>query len=158
LKIEGANLKATTNLELALRYLRLHDKPRTIWVDAICIDQTNIEERNQQVRLMKDIYSSCAVDLVWIGESDERIQSAIDAVKRMKSLNVQRLPDRGVKDFGITGSDQLVSFSKLGLNREEVWSVVALLEYPPIWDRVWVMQEIACCLRAVLVVGNLTLP
>jgi len=71
LQIEGARLKVTNNLELALRYLRLPDKPRTIWVDAICIDQSNIEERNQQVRLMKSIYSFCAVDLVWVGESDE---------------------------------------------------------------------------------------
>jgi hypothetical protein len=158
LQIEGASLKVTTNLELALRYLRLHDKPRTIWVDAICIDQSNIEERNQQVRLMKDIYSSCAVDLVWIGESDEHTQSAIDTVKRMKSLNVQRLTDRGVNAFGITGSDQLVSFSELDLDEGESWSLITLLQLPSIWERVWVMQEIACCLRAVLVVGNLTLP
>jgi hypothetical protein len=112
LNILGASLKVTTNLELALRYLRLHDMPQAIWVDAICIGQSNIEERNQQVRLMKDIYSSCDVDLVWIGESDERTQSAIDTVKRMKSLNVQRLPDRGVKDFGITG--QISSLRSLG--------------------------------------------
>jgi hypothetical protein len=110
LQIEGASLKVTTNLELALRYLRLPDKPRTIWIDAICIDQSNIEERNQQVGLMKGIYSSCAVDLVWIGESDENTQGAIDTIKRMKSLNIQRFTDRGANDFGIIGSDKLVSF------------------------------------------------
>lgn len=158
LQIEGVCLKVTTNLELALRYLRLPDKPRTIWVDAICIDQSNIEERNQQVKLMKDIYSSCAVDLVWIGESDECTQSAIDNVKRMKSLSFQRLTDRGTKKFGITGSDKFVSFSELGLNDMDSWGLFKLFKYPTLWERVWVMQEIACCPRAVLVIGNLTLP
>ncbi|KAH8588292.1 heterokaryon incompatibility protein-domain-containing protein [Bisporella sp. PMI_857] len=158
LQIEGASLKVTTNLELALRYLRLPDRPRTIWVDAICIDQSNIKERNQQVGLMKGIYSSCAVDLVWIGESDECTQSVIDAVRRMKSLNLQRLTDRGAKDFGIIGSDKLVSLSKLGLDDIGSRGLPELLEYPTLWERVWVMQEIACCPRAVLVVGKLTLP
>jgi hypothetical protein len=157
LQIEGASLKVTTNLELALRYLRLADKPRTIWVDAICIDQNNIEERNQQVRLMKDIYSSCTVDLVWVGESDEYTQSAIDSVKRMKSLNYQRLTDRGTKEFGIRGSDRFVSFSELGLSDTDLYGLLNLFNYPTLWERVWVMQEIACCPRAVLVVGNLTL-
>jgi hypothetical protein len=158
LQIEGASFKVTTNLELALRYLRLPDKPRTIWVDAICIDQSNIEERNQQVALMKGIYSSCAVDLVWIGESDEYTKGAIDSVKRMKSLNLQRLTDRGTKNFGVTGSDKFVSFSELGLDNIDSWGLLKLLKYPTLWERVWVMQEIACCPRAVLVVGNLTLP
>jgi hypothetical protein len=158
LQIEGASLKVTTNLELALRYLRLPDKPRTIWVDAICIDQSNIKERNQQVRLMKGIYSSCAVDLVWIGEADEVTQTAIDTVKRMKSLNLQRLTDRGRKDFGIAGSDKLVSFYKLDIDGMGSRGLLQLLKYPTLWERVWVMQEIACCPQAVLVIGNLTLP
>lgn len=158
LQIEGACLKVTTNLELALRYLRLPDQPRTIWADAICIDQSNIEERNQQVGLMKDIYSSCTVDLVWIGESDWSTQRAIDTIKRMKSLNFQRLTNRGVKDFGIMGSDKLVSFSELGIDDIGASGLLLLLKYPTLWERVWVMQEIACCPRAVLVVGNLTLP
>jgi Heterokaryon incompatibility protein (HET) len=157
-QIEGANLKVTTNLELALRYLRMPDKPRIIWVDAICIDQSNIEERNQQVGLMKGIYSSCGVDLVWVGEADEDTQSAIDTVKRMKSLNLQRLTDRGRKSFGTVGSNELVSFSDLGIDYKDSRNLLRLLKNPPIWERVWVMQEIACSPRSVVVVGNFTLP
>ncbi|KAN0095150.1 HET domain containing protein [Hyaloscypha variabilis] len=155
--IENASLKVTTNLELALRYLRLPDKPRTLWVDAICIDQSNISERSQQVRLMKGIYSSCVVDLVWLGESTNETQIAIDTVKRMKSLHLQRLTHRGRKNFAISGSDELVSFHKLGLDYTASSALEALLQYPTLWERVWVMQEIACCPRAVLVVGHLTL-
>ncbi|KAE9368013.1 HET-domain-containing protein [Stipitochalara longipes BDJ] len=157
LQVEGATLKVTTNLELALRYLRLPDKPRTIWVDAICINQSNIEERSQQVGLMKGIYSSCAVDLVWLGESDEWTQKAIDIVKRMKSLNLQRLTDRGRKNFAITGSRKPVALHTLDLDYRDSLAVQKLLQYPTLWERVWVMQEIACCPRAVLVIGHLAL-
>jgi hypothetical protein len=139
LQIEGTSLKVTTNLELALRYLRLPDKPRTIWVDAICIDQSNIKERNQQVRPMKGIYSSCAVDLVWIGESDEVTQGAIHTVKRMKGLNLQRLTNQGRKNFGIRGSDEHVSFSELGLRDIDVWGLLKLFKDPSLWERAWVM-------------------
>ena len=107
---------------------------------------------------MKSIYSFCAVDLVWVGESDEYTQNAIDNVKRMKSLSLHRLTDRGSKHFGITGSDELVSLSELGLDCEASMSLLQFFEMPPLWERVWVMQEIACCPRAVLVIGNLTLP
>ena len=42
-------LSVTSNLEEALRYLRLSHEPRLLWIDAICIDQQNIMERGQQV-------------------------------------------------------------------------------------------------------------
>ena len=157
LRVEGAILKVTASLELALRYLRLADRPRTIWVDAICIDQSNIEERNKQVRLMKDIYSSCTVDLVWLGEADEWTQQGIDSLRRMKSLNLQRLTDRGRKHFGVKGSDDLVSFDKLGLDDMDSYVLSKIIRYPTLWERVWVMQEISCCPEATLVVGNLTM-
>ena len=37
------------NLALALPYLRLKDKPRLLWIDAICVDQQNLKERGHQV-------------------------------------------------------------------------------------------------------------
>src|SRR5436190_3937385 len=49
-------LKARTNLASALRHLRLPDKPRTLWVDALCINQNNYVERSEQVTRMADLY------------------------------------------------------------------------------------------------------
>src|SRR6266536_764396 len=56
------------NLVSALRHLRLKDIARTMWVDAICIDQSNIDERGHQVALMTKIYSLAKCDLLWIGD------------------------------------------------------------------------------------------
>jgi hypothetical protein len=143
--VEGAELRITVNLELALRYLRLSHGPRTLWVDAICIDQNNIDERNQQVRLMKDIYSSCIRDLIWLGKAREDTENGIASLTRMKSLNLQRLTDQGYKDFNNKGCTR-----ELGIKN--------IIILPRLWERVWVMQEIACCPETILVIGHLSMP
>lgn len=54
-------------VEGALRRLRRPDEPLRIWIDAICINQTDIEERSQQVALMKDIFSRAEEVHIWLG-------------------------------------------------------------------------------------------
>lgn len=55
------------NLEAAIRHLRLQDVCLTLWIDALCINQKNPMERNHQVSLMKNIYSSADHVLIWLG-------------------------------------------------------------------------------------------
>ncbi|KAF8853575.1 hypothetical protein BDZ45DRAFT_598307, partial [Acephala macrosclerotiorum] len=66
--LQGHPFQATVNLVSALRHLRLKDQTRTMWVDAICVDQANILEREQQVPFMRKIYSMAERDLLWLGE------------------------------------------------------------------------------------------
>ncbi|PMD43910.1 HET-domain-containing protein [Hyaloscypha variabilis F] len=61
----------TKNCELALRYLRETDSRRILWVDAICINQNDINERGHQVGMMRDIYSQAPRVLVWLGEASK---------------------------------------------------------------------------------------
>ena len=55
------------NLACALRHLRHPDRPRSIWIDAICINQNDIEERNAQVKRMGLIYSLAQQVVIWLG-------------------------------------------------------------------------------------------
>lgn len=64
--LDGAPFLVTRNLHMALRYLRLESEERTLWVDALCINQADPGERSTQVRLMRDIYSRCKADLAWM--------------------------------------------------------------------------------------------
>lgn len=54
----GYRFDITRKLFWALRFLRYADRERTLWVDTVCINQANIEERNQQVKLMGRIYTT----------------------------------------------------------------------------------------------------
>jgi Heterokaryon incompatibility protein (HET) len=49
--------RARKNLVAALEHLRYKDKNRVLWIDALCINQENIPEREAQVQLVAKIYS-----------------------------------------------------------------------------------------------------
>nr|AVY05527.1 heterokaryon incompatibility protein [Nodulisporium sp.] len=65
------NLKVQKNAFDMLLDLRQRDEPRVIWVDAICIDQSNVEERASQVSIMHHIYRRAKRVVVWLGKPDE---------------------------------------------------------------------------------------
>lgn len=61
-------LTVTRNLEGALRRLRSCSLDRILWIDALCINQKDVQERGQQVQLMARIYASARQVLVWLEE------------------------------------------------------------------------------------------
>lgn len=71
IQCNGHDFKATANLFSALRRLRLPDDKRRVWIDAICINQSSIPERNQQVQLMLEIYNGAKQVQIWIGDAEE---------------------------------------------------------------------------------------
>ena len=65
---DGRRLAITAHLDAALRRFRTTTW-WMLWVDAVCIDQTNIPERNYQVSIMKHIYSQAAMTFIYLGEA-----------------------------------------------------------------------------------------
>jgi Heterokaryon incompatibility protein (HET) len=64
-------IKLTPSLYGALKRLRLPDRARRLWADQICIDQSSISERGQQVQFMNRIYKHASHVLVWLGPDDK---------------------------------------------------------------------------------------
>ena len=60
-------IRITRNLKDALVDLRPIYASRTLWVDAICIDQFNAQERRHQVALMGSIFKGAECVVVWLG-------------------------------------------------------------------------------------------
>ncbi|KAF8849427.1 HET-domain-containing protein, partial [Acephala macrosclerotiorum] len=58
------------NLWQALRALRSETEERVLWVDAICINQEDVLERNHQVEMMGDIYRLANEVLIWLGDDE----------------------------------------------------------------------------------------
>ncbi|KAL8855906.1 MAG: hypothetical protein Q9178_007471 [Gyalolechia marmorata] len=73
----------TLNLYNALIRFRYPDRIRTLWADALCIDQTSIQERQQQVPLMRRIYSQGLRTLVWIDAEDEHSKLGLSLVSHL---------------------------------------------------------------------------
>ena len=91
---EGRDLPVTHNLYTALMYLRHEDKPRYLWIDTICINQNDIEERNRQVLLMSEIYYEAGRAVIWLGGEDETTVEGFAALERLnqKILDAQSSP------------------------------------------------------------------
>lgn len=76
LYVEAGNLPIRANLDAALRSLRLPNLARRLWVDAICINQDDVQERTRQVQYMRLIYKRATRVIVWLGLKSPGIEEA----------------------------------------------------------------------------------
>jgi hypothetical protein len=65
-------LLITENLDVALRRLRLPDKKRRLWADAVCINQSNEKEKATQIPLMVHVFRGAKRVLAWLGHVGQR--------------------------------------------------------------------------------------
>ena len=82
IRVNGCVFAVTVNLEGALRALRNADKPRLLWVDAICIDQSNTKEQGEQVGIMWDIYKTADRVVIWLGPDEGDSTIAMESFAR----------------------------------------------------------------------------
>ncbi|GMF80978.1 unnamed protein product [Aspergillus oryzae] len=73
----------TANLHAALVNLRDHQLERVLWVDAICINQDDMDEKNQQIPLMRTIYAQADRVIIWLGEAFEDGDKALEIIRTL---------------------------------------------------------------------------
>ncbi|PQE13896.1 Heterokaryon incompatibility protein [Rutstroemia sp. NJR-2017a BBW] len=77
MSVNSSSVAITPNCWLALRRLRRKFAPLTIWVDSICINQDDRREKETQIPLMDDIYSSATSVYIWLGDGSPEVESAL---------------------------------------------------------------------------------
>ncbi|KLU92135.1 hypothetical protein MAPG_11082 [Magnaporthiopsis poae ATCC 64411] len=144
--LNGVRFPVRANLLGALRYLRGEigssssgsagaATTRLFWIDAICINQEDIEERNRQVPRMRHIYFRASTVVVWLGADYVKIQD--------------RIPEFGKAPSSAESSD--------AYPKEESEMVLAL-QKDAYWGRVWILQEIGRARRLRVCFGRVCLP
>jgi len=73
----------TRNLHSALHHLRSSTPFRSLWVDAVCLDQNNLEEKNWTVPNMHIVYGSARSVIAWVGKADSDTTVALDLAKTL---------------------------------------------------------------------------
>ncbi|KAF1960308.1 hypothetical protein CC80DRAFT_404938 [Byssothecium circinans] len=68
-RCEGKSLLVTPTVESMLRHLRKINKPLRLWIDAICINQQDMDEKGKQVASMEDVYARADKTYVWFGQA-----------------------------------------------------------------------------------------
>jgi hypothetical protein len=71
----------TLNLYGALLHLRNQALSRVVWIDAIRIDQENLEEKEQQIQFVAKIYAQASRVIVWLGKSADDSDIAFEAIR-----------------------------------------------------------------------------
>lgn len=133
--VSGKPFAVTLSLYEALHHIRCANEVQLIWVDAVCIDQGHIEERNHQVQQMGRIYSEAEEVIAWLDlPTPGRENATTDVGKLVSPLH----------DVTITDVNRLS------------WAVLDLLDRS--WfGRLWVFQECALARRCLFLIGRQSL-
>lgn len=185
-----AEMRISPNLNSALRHIVVEDDEKKLekdpilflWVDAICIDQRNNEEKAWQVDMMYEIYQRASRVIVWLGPGDKSSNLAMEVLMGMRRVSqtlkpfrekahaenfpdsvvdMRQIPESVVKELH---PDDLELAAAFGLMFKQQISggewvrpfpiddVAALFERP-YWSRIWILQEFAAANDIVVVCG-----
>ncbi|KAF2033216.1 hypothetical protein EK21DRAFT_109349 [Setomelanomma holmii] len=158
---DGRLIKVTRNLQDALRMLagplRILETPQTLsyyWIDALCMDQSNIPERNDQVERMGDVFRKAEGVIVWLGKEDGYTE---DALKTMRTISAT-----SEKHWSLVPYTSFYEAEAQHIHRPDLsfhnWLGFMAFINRPWFKRAWVVQEIALAKSAVVVCGKHVFP
>lgn len=128
----GKLFAITQGLDVALRRVRSQNE-LPIWVDQVCVDQLNLEERNAQVQLMGEIYSKAEAVFIYLGEASPAVEKSLLVALQTTQFNSS------------------ASFA----HATEVFPYIYSREY---LNRVWIKQEVAACKTRIGICGSTSFP
>lgn len=150
----------TKNLADALSFLRDEGSARTLWIDALCINQTDLVEKGQQVRKMHRIYEHAYQVLVWLGvpsqESDSALAFATQIYYCFRSDDVEPKETYEVQEYGDKADRIAASRHLIHAEYAGAWIALNKLLSLQWWSRAWVLQELILAKRAVVVYGKMS--
>lgn len=124
ISLQGIKVQVRENLWQALYHLRSSDKELRLWIDAICINQNDISERNEQVSRMGTIYGAAKEVLVWLGPEEGKSHLAMAFIENMSSSRVAALPFRKDPSY------------------QAEWRAIKEFTQRDYWKRLWIIQEV----------------
>ncbi|KAK1760089.1 heterokaryon incompatibility protein-domain-containing protein [Echria macrotheca] len=169
LSCEDTIIPIRPNLHDALdMLLDTYDETRAdfIWIDALCINQDDKNERASQVRIMDELYMRAASVIVWLGQDDRTTPAALATLEKLAVLGRDAVPcslddqDRAQASVSHIGIDDLlnqaVHTSKLGIEPITLSAWISLIAFfsRPYFSRVWVIQEVTLARRIVAICGR----
>jgi hypothetical protein len=134
--LDGKEFYVRENLWDFLQIMRLDGRWRLFWIDAICIDQSNILERNHQVNQMSQIYSQADLVIVWLGNAGTFSDIAIEYIAGEAFLDPQ--------------SERTNDSASLRRLEKALRSFF----HRSYWSRVWIIQELILARDVIFFAGQ----
>lgn len=132
----GKLLKVTERVySLMTHIIKRNDCPRILWLDAICIDQEDLNERASQLLLMKSIFSKASLTIIYLGEPEnlDNVPATLDLgnkiIEMTKRVSPRRITADRLQEYGLPPIEDIS------------WLGLAKLFCNPWFERAWVLQE-----------------
>lgn len=144
----------TRNLEVGLRHLRYVSKKRMIWIDALCINQKNIAERNMQVAKMGEIYAHAIRTIVWLGPERGSDEKAFEVLQEIAD-NIEF--DYSIRRMIPSAHSNQPTWADPGVDlpfiQGELNTIAETLQRP-YFKRVWIRLELKCSQNLIVQCGH----
>ncbi|CAJ0555376.1 Ff.00g054410.m01.CDS01 [Fusarium sp. VM40] len=145
LPISGRTVRATRNLHRVLDCLSASRFDQLLWIDALCINQDDPQERASQVALMGDIYSQAEYVLAFLSPDGQRFDLGLDYIEeaaRNPDVHFEPSLSPHLKLKGFNATDKILQDSLIGFFAA------------PWWTRIWTVQEFLLARRVVFQCGD----
>lgn len=148
--VNGMEMQVTQNLHIALLQLRKSNWVRrrvNIWIDAICINQDDLDEREMQVKLMRDIYAIAWQVVIALGAATSNTAIAYTALKWLAQEigSQEKLREFAVK-YGTLHHNTAGSVESAPYTlpwHETTFESLRSFFACQYWHRLWILQELA---------------
>lgn len=137
IQVNGTGRSVSTSMASALRHLRQTHQQRHLWVDGICINQDDHNERSAQVGLMKRIYQQAAQVTVWLGGPGDDSAAVFELMDQLAIAAAQSVESGDRRHM--YRADMA---DKRPVPTGKTWMPLFRLLSRPYFGRVWVIQEV----------------
>lgn len=150
---EEKYVTVTASLDTALRYMRDAKRTFLVWADALCINQLDIEERNQQVMIMARIYGTARSTIISLGEGSSEAHRLVQEIIFKDSQSMDDAVSRSHRQLSLPHptSQSTPAFGTTYDECESKYDCVLGAEW---FNRVWVLQELVLSRDQWLYIGH----
>jgi hypothetical protein len=152
-------INITRNLHSALQNLRRSDKALVLWVDAVCINQADVRERNEQVRNIPKTYTEASSVIVWLG-TDSPVLDGHLCLGFFRRLAELISPDGAAEQTAQSSWRRRFEINRVAsafLDDTKALPMTSFLERP--WfRRRWIIQEVVLARDVTVHCGASSIP
>lgn len=142
--VDGCEVDVTANLHRCLWRLRSSTAPRRLWCDYLCITQSDLGEKAQQVQIIGSIFSCATIVLIWLGEHADGSEHLFhDWAEPRKPLRCWPFRSSAYKSWE-------AAYRVAATERAWQWLHFWQRSY---WRRTWIIQELKLAKRIIVHVG-----
>jgi hypothetical protein len=143
IKLNDQCFAVTASLWTALLYLRSCSEVRSVWIDALSINQSDLIERNFMVSQMHVIYNMAQKTIAWLGEATEKSN---EAIRFFNQRSVDGAPFCPMLDLNVLHS-RASNKEPIPETEIKIWEALADFFGRAWWTRAWIVQEVGCAHR-----------